>query len=116
MADVKVTGSVQHLLNAIFVNAAPDKVAALRSLPGVAAVVPMRRFHLLDQLSLSDVQQAWANAKIGGAGNAGAGIKVGIIDTGIDQTHPSFQDSSLPMPSGFPEIFDTYTLGPSHAI
>jgi uncharacterized protein (TIGR03437 family) len=110
MPDVKVTGSVQHLLNAIFVNAAPDKVAALRSLPGVIAAVPMRRFHILDQLSLSDVQQAWNNVKIGGESNAGAGIKVGIIDTGIDQTHPSFQDSSLIAPSGFPKC-DTYALG-----
>ena len=108
--SVKVTGSIQHLLNAVFVSATPDQAAALRSLPGVAAVLPMRRFHLADQLSLSDVQQAWSSAPIGGASNAGAGIKVGIIDTGIDQTHPSFQDSSLQLPSGFPKC-DTYTLG-----
>jgi len=101
--SVMVTGAVQHLLNGVFVNATPAQAAALGSLPGVQAVVPMRRFHIDDQLSLSDVQQAWSSAPIGGAGNAGAGLKIGIIDTGIDQTHPSFQDSSLTPPAGFPK-------------
>ena len=108
--SVAVTGAVQHLLNGIFVIATPAEAASLRSLPGVAGVVPMRRFHLSDQLSLSDVQQAWNSVPIGGASNAGAGIKVGIIDTGIDQTHPSFQDTSLIPPAGFPKC-DTYPLG-----
>jgi len=108
--SIAVTGAVQHLLNGIFVIATPAQAVALRSLPGVTGVAPMRRFHLADQLTLSDVQQAWNSASIGGASNAGAGIKVGIIDTGIDQTHPSFQDSSLTPPAGFPKC-DTYTLG-----
>ena len=108
--SIRVIGAVQHLLNGVFVRATPAQVAALRNLPGVAAVVPMRRFHLSDQLTLSDVQQAWSSARIGGAGNAGAGLKIGIIDTGIDQTHPSFQDSSLQAPAGFPKC-DTYTVG-----
>jgi minor extracellular serine protease Vpr len=34
--------------------------------------------------------------------NAGKGIKIAILDSGIDQTHPAFQDSTLPMPAGFP--------------
>ncbi len=29
-------------------------------------------------------------------------MKIAIIDTGIDQTHPAFQDSSLTMPAGYP--------------
>jgi len=107
---IMVFGAVQHLLNGIFVVATPAQAASLRNLPGVAGVVPMRRFHLADQLTLSDVQQAWNSAPINGAGNAGAGLKIGIIDTGIDQTHPSFQDSSLTPPAGFPKC-DTYPLG-----
>ena len=43
---------------------------------------------------------AWT--ALGGPNNAGKGIKVAIIDTGIDQTHPAFQDSTLTMPAGFP--------------
>jgi uncharacterized protein (TIGR03437 family) len=100
--QIPVTGAVVHLLNGLFVRATPDRAAALRSLPGVAAVVPLRRYRIADQLSLSDVQQAWNSAAIGGQNNAGAGLKIAIIDTGIDQTHPSFQDNSLVPPAGFP--------------
>jgi len=35
--------------------------------------------------------------------NAGAGIKIGLLDTGIDQNHPAFQDPSLTPPAGFPK-------------
>jgi len=101
--QVSVVGAVQHLLNGLFVRATAQQAAALRNLPGVAAMIPLKRFHRVDQLSLSNVQQAWNSATIGGAGNAGAGLKIGIIDTGIDQTHPSFQDSSLTPPPGFPK-------------
>ena len=41
--------------------------------------------------------------QLGGMGNAGAGIKIAVIDSGIDQTHPAFQDSSLQLPAGFPK-------------
>jgi uncharacterized protein (TIGR03437 family) len=101
--NVRVIGGVQHLANALFVKATPAQAAALKSLPGVKAVIPSKRYHLNDQLTLSDVQGAWAASKIGGQSNAGAGLKIAIIDTGIDQTHPSFQDSTLTTPAGFPK-------------
>ena len=101
--QIPVTGAVQHLLNGLFVRATGEQAALLRDLPGVKAVVPLRRYRINDQLSLSDVQQAWNSAAIGGSGNAGLGLKIAIIDTGIDQTHPSFQDSSLTPPAGFPK-------------
>ena len=45
---------------------------------------------------------AWS--LVGGQSKAGAGIKIGILDTGIDQNHPAFQDSSLAFPnSSFPK-------------
>ena len=100
---IPVTGAVQHLLNGVFVRATSDQAAVLRGLPGVAAVVPLRRYHLADQLSLSNVQQAWNSSAVGGQVNAGLGMKIAIIDTGIDQTHPSFQDNSLTPPAGFPK-------------
>jgi len=100
--QARVTGALQHLLNGIFVVATPAQAAALRKLPGVKAVVRMRTYHRADQLSMSDVSGAWAASAIGGETNAGAGIKIGIIDTGIDQTHPAFQDPTLTPPSGYP--------------
>ncbi len=97
-----VTGSLQHLLNGIFVSATPAQAAALRKLPGVTAVMHIRRYRKSDQLSLSNVAGAWNLAAIGGESNAGAGVRIGIIDTGIDQNHPAFQDPSLTPPAGYP--------------
>ena len=98
----RVTGSLQHLLNCIFVVATPAQAAALRKLPGVKAVTRQRQYRRADQDSMSNVSQAWAVPAIGGETNAGAGIKIGMIDTGIDQTHPAFQDPTLTPPSGYP--------------
>jgi len=99
----RVTGSLQHLLNCIFVVATPAEAAALRKLPGVKAVTRLRQYRRADQDSMSNVSQAWgALPAFDGGTNAGAGIKIGMIDTGIDQTHPAFQDPTLTPPSGYP--------------
>ena len=100
--NIQVTGSVSTLLNAVFVAASKDRLPELQSLPGVIGVRPLRRYHLkLNRATqLVDAPAAW-NA-LGGIQNAGTGIKIGIIDSGIDQTHPTFQDSSLKMPAGYP--------------
>ena len=55
---------------------------------------PQLRRDLNAAVNLVHAPDAWS--AVGGASNAGAGIKIGIIDTGIDQNHPGFQDSSLP--------------------
>jgi minor extracellular serine protease Vpr len=99
---ITVTGSVSTLLNAVFVAASPAQVAELEHTPGVAGVRRMRqgRPALNDALQLLNAPAAWS--KLGGQQNGGAGIKIGILDTGIDQTHPAFEDSSLRTPAGFP--------------
>jgi uncharacterized protein (TIGR03437 family) len=100
--NIRVTGSDVTLVNAIFVIAPASRLEELKSIPGVAAVRPMRRFHasLNRATQLMNAPAAW-NA-LGGVANAGKGIKIGLLDSGIDQTHPAFQDSTLTMPAGFP--------------
>jgi uncharacterized protein (TIGR03437 family) len=101
--NVRITGSVGTLLNAVFVIAPASRVAEMAAIPGVAGVVPLhKRQALLNRATtLLNGPQAW-NLTPGGIGNAGAGIKIGLLDTGIDNNHPAMRDSSLPMPSGFP--------------
>ena len=98
----QVTGEATNIINAIFVRIPDANRAALESIPGVLRVYPVHvRQPLLDHaLTLEKVPDAWA--QIGGMQNAGAGIKIGIIDTGIDVTHPGFNDPSLTIPAGFP--------------
>ena len=97
-----VTGSVERILNAVFVEAPPADLDELRALPGVAGVVPVERLRLnLNRaVELMNAPAAWQ--ALGGTGNAGAGVKIAVIDTGIDQNHPGFRDPSLTAPAGFP--------------
>jgi minor extracellular serine protease Vpr len=52
-------------------------------------------------LDLINAAASWANT--GGRANAGQGIKVGIIDSGIDQNHPFFSPAGFSYPAGFPK-------------
>jgi minor extracellular serine protease Vpr len=100
---IAVVGSVQLLLNAVFVRVPVDTVSELRTLPGVKSVEWMRRMkrHLDQAVNLMNVPAAWNIT--GGVENAGAGVKIGVLDSGIDQAHKAFQDASLAVPDGFPK-------------
>src|SRR5258706_4589078 len=99
---IQITSSVSTLLNAVFVMSPPERAGELASLPGVKGVVTLRTRHLkLNRATqLMNAPAAW-NA-LGGMQNAGAGMKIAVLDTGIDQNHPSFQDTSLKTPAGYP--------------
>lgn len=99
---IQVVGSSDYLINALYVQAAEDRVPELRSLPGVKAVVPSKRYKrkLNRAVPLVNGPAAWNT--LAGVQNAGLGMKIAILDTGIDQNHPAFKDTSLPMPAGFP--------------
>jgi len=100
--DFGITGSAKILLNAVFVTAPKERLDELKSLPGVKGVVALgrRKLNLNRATQLVNAPAAWT--ALGGVQNAGAGIKIAILDTGIDQAHPAFQDSSLEMPAGYP--------------
>jgi minor extracellular serine protease Vpr len=99
----RIVGSVDTLANALFVQMPAARVARLRSVRGVRRVLPERTYRLtLDHaLPLHKVPQAWS---LGGAYPQGAGIKIGMIDTGIDITHPGFKDTGFQAPPGFPRV------------
>lgn len=46
-------------------------------------------------LALIAAEQAWAQ-RSGGAADAGRGVKVAIVDSGVDASHPCFSDAGYP--------------------
>lgn len=69
------------------------QAAALRALPGVRAVEPdfTRRLATDAGPAWVGVEPFWNDAVLGASGlGRGAGAVVGVIDTGINPTHPSF--------------------------
>ncbi len=90
-AGIPVTGEAHRLVNAVFVRATSEQAQALRSLPGVLRVtfVPRMKARLDRAVDLVKARDAWT--VVGGAQNAGAGVKIGVLDSGIDIGHPAFQ-------------------------
>lgn len=99
---VEVLAATEHVLNSLIVNSASDDPAVLAGMPGVKNVYPVYEVFLeLDRArALHRAQEAWT--QVGGIENAGKGVKIAIVDTGIQRDHPGFQDPSLPLPQGYP--------------
>jgi len=97
----RVLMATDAILNALIVEGSDE--AQLRSIPGVIHVYPVRQVKaaLNRALPISKVVEAWA--AIGGVEKAGLGIKIGILDTGVDNEHPWLKDPDLPLLEGFPK-------------
>ncbi|KAG6544296.1 hypothetical protein Mapa_014299 [Marchantia paleacea] len=87
--------SYNYLVNGFAAEMTPGQADILSRTPGVKRVERSKRMkscttHSPDYLGLAS--GLWAQA--GGPENAGEGIVIGIVDTGINPTHPSFAASS----------------------
>ncbi len=82
-------------------------ITRLSALPGVRRVFADVTYH-----ALAGPDAATIHARdLPGAqlGTAGAGIKIGIIDDGVDQKHAFFDPTGYTMPEGFPKGQVAYT-------
>jgi hypothetical protein len=89
------------VLNGFAVVVPASEVDRLEHVPGVARVWPNVRYHaLLDRSTrIIGADKLWGP----GLDTAGNGIKIGIIDDGLDATHPFFSPAGFSYPAGFPK-------------
>jgi uncharacterized protein (TIGR03437 family) len=97
---IRTTGSVHTVANALFVLAGDAEAADLARLPGVRAVQAAQPAFRAGNTALPLVNAPAAWRALNGWTQAGLGVRIGIIDTGIDQNHKAFQDPDLPEPDG----------------
>jgi minor extracellular serine protease Vpr len=72
--------------------------------PGVVITGYSGTYHkaMSNSTSLINAGPLWQ--ELGGQANAGAGMKVGVIDSGVDPTHPFLQpNEDMHMPDGYPK-------------
>jgi len=84
----RVLAQFHGALNGIKVRIDRDQVETLKSLPGVTAVLPVRTYHLdnAESVPFIGAPQVWQ----GVPGYRGEGVKVALIDTGVDYTQADF--------------------------
>lgn len=84
----------QTLFNGISVNAGPADIAKIAQLPGVVAVWPVEKVAIPETQASLEPELYTALAMTGAdvvqseLGFTGSGIKVAVMDTGIDYNHP----------------------------
>jgi minor extracellular serine protease Vpr len=110
-----IVGQFDIGMNAVAVRLNGVSLATIESAPMVrtAAYESLYRPQATDpDLTMINAFAAWGS---GGAANAGRGVKVGIVDTGIDQTHPCFTNAAAAAagitgpPAGFPKGDTSFT-------
>ncbi len=89
------------VLNGMAVVVPTEDLPRLASIPGVEQVWPNVRYHeLLDRTpQLIRAPELWGPD----LATAGNGIKIGILDQGVDPTHPFFSPRGFTYPAGFPK-------------
>jgi minor extracellular serine protease Vpr len=101
--SARVTGEYDVALNAVAVQLNGTPLARIAAAPMVQSAEYNALYHpnLSESYKIINASDAWTAA--GGRATAGAGIKIGDIDTGIDNTHPFFDPTGFSYPPGFPK-------------
>jgi subtilisin family serine protease len=97
-----VISQMQDAYNGIHVHVKAADLTALAAMPGVTGIhlVPIYKPALTESVPYVGAPQAWTST-----GDTGAGVKIAVIDTGIDYYHADFGGSGNPA---------DYTYGLAH--
>src|SRR4051794_13144940 len=98
-----ITSEYDITLNGVGVELNGTPLARIAAAPMVQRAEYSLLYHptLSQSYRIINATRAWNAA--GGRSVAGAGIKIGDIDTGIDETHPFFDPTGFSYPPGFPK-------------
>jgi subtilisin family serine protease len=105
--EARIRWRYTHVLNGAAVVLPQAAVPLLVKLPGVTAVDAGAAYTLASTTTADRgaARRRWQT----GLPNQGEGMKIAIIDDGVDETHPYFAPTGYTMPTGFPKGQTEYT-------
>ncbi|SFK96311.1 S8 family serine peptidase [Lysobacter sp. cf310] len=114
--DAVVNYQFDRLNSAVMTLSSPEAIKALRSNPDVESVeIDQPRYlqaqsvpYGIDQVQARNVWDANQDGVLDAGAATGAGIKVCVIDSGINKTHEDFAGMTI---TGYPTGWDTDTCG-----
>jgi minor extracellular serine protease Vpr len=97
--SARVSYHYRVVLNGLAVRLRYRDLPRLFEVAGVRKVYPSARYHLDTNKSPSVIRADtfWASA-----GGRGQGIKIGVVDDGVDMANPFFNPTGFSYPAGFP--------------
>jgi subtilisin family serine protease len=105
--EAKIRWRYQVVLNGLAVVVPQDSARLIASVRGVREIQTSVRYRrtLYQSPKVIGAPQVWGPT----LATAGQGIKIAVIDDGVDQTHPFFSPAGFTMPVGFPKGQRAYT-------
>ena len=107
LPDARIRWTYRLVANGFAVVLPSAEVPLLRDIPGVRDVFASARY--VPQLDRSPQQIGAPGLWGAGLETAGQGVKIGVIDTGVDQGHAFFDPAGYAMPAGFPKGQQRFT-------
>jgi hypothetical protein len=100
----RVMDGTQATVNTLITEIDDADLYAVATHPTVKRVYPVLQYKPTADVieETQAITQAWE--KLGGREQAGAGIKIAILDTGIDSTHAGFNAEGFEAPAGYPRV------------
>jgi subtilisin family serine protease len=96
------------VLDGLAVVVPSSELSRLSRIPGVDRVYPDVKYRLSDvpDAELIGADQLWGLPNFS---TAGSGMKIGVLDEGVDQAHPFFNPTGYVYPPGFPKGNTAFT-------
>jgi subtilisin family serine protease len=99
--EATVQRRYSYVVDGIAMKVPESELARVQDMPGVTGVYPSVTYHSLRSSTPGFIgaPAVWGPT----LKTAGQGVKIGIIDDGVNQTHPYFSTKGYKLPRGFPK-------------